>query len=88
MNKPEYIRGKIVDIRKERPLANTKEGSDLYEKILGEISKAVIGKDEIKEALMLALVRNSEELTGRQKREAIDYWQRELKKEQSRSGNS
>jgi len=29
---------------------------DLYEKILGEVSKVVIGKDEIKEALMLALI--------------------------------
>ena len=30
--------------------------TDLYEKILGEVSKVVIGKDEIKEALMLALI--------------------------------
>ncbi len=29
---------------------------DLYERILGELSKSVIGKDNIKEALMLALV--------------------------------
>jgi len=37
-------------------LAKTKKVSDLYEKILGEVSKVVIGKDEIKEALMLALI--------------------------------
>ena len=30
--------------------------SELYEKILKELSKAIVGKDEIKEALMLALV--------------------------------
>jgi len=30
--------------------------ADLYEKILGEVSKVIIGKDEIKEALMLALI--------------------------------
>ena len=37
-------------------MANTKKVSDLYEKILSEISKAIIGKDEIKEALMIALI--------------------------------
>jgi MoxR-like ATPase len=37
-------------------LANTKQIADLYEKILGELSKAIIGKDEIKELLMLALI--------------------------------
>jgi len=37
-------------------LASTKKIADLYEKILSEVSKAVIGKDEIKEALMLALI--------------------------------
>ncbi len=37
-------------------MANTKKVSDLYEKILGEVSKAIIGKGEIKEALMLALI--------------------------------
>lgn len=37
-------------------MANTKKVSDLYEKILGELSKAIVGKDETKEALMLALV--------------------------------
>jgi len=37
-------------------LANTKKVSDLYEKILGEVSKAIIGKDETKEALVLALI--------------------------------
>ncbi len=37
-------------------MVNTKKVSDLYEKILGELSKAIIGKDETKEALMLALV--------------------------------
>ena len=37
-------------------MANTKKVSDLYEKILGEVSKAIIGKDEIKEGLMLALI--------------------------------
>ena len=30
--------------------------ADLYEKILGEVSKVIIGKDEIKETLMLALI--------------------------------
>ncbi|MFC1904336.1 AAA family ATPase [Chloroflexota bacterium] len=35
---------------------NTKKVPRLYEKILDEISKAVIGKGEIKEALMLALL--------------------------------
>ncbi|MFC2071594.1 AAA family ATPase [Chloroflexota bacterium] len=37
-------------------MANTKKVSDLYEKILGEVSKAIVGKDEIKEALMIALI--------------------------------
>jgi len=37
-------------------LANTKRLGDLHEKILGEVSKAIIGKDEIKEALTVALV--------------------------------
>ena len=37
-------------------MANTKKVSDLYEKILAELSKIIIGKDEIKEALMLALI--------------------------------
>ena len=37
-------------------MADTKKGSELYEKILKEISKAIIGKGEIKEALVLALV--------------------------------
>ena len=37
-------------------MANTKKISNLYEKILSEVSKAIIGKDEIKEALMLALI--------------------------------
>ena len=37
-------------------MANTKKVSALYEKILGEVSKVIIGKDEIKEALMLALI--------------------------------
>ena len=37
-------------------MANTKRISDLYEKILGEVSKAIIGKDEVKEILMLALI--------------------------------
>jgi MoxR-like ATPase len=37
-------------------LANTKKVSDLYEKILSEVSKAIIGKDEIKEVLILALI--------------------------------
>ena len=37
-------------------MANNKKVSDLYEKMLGEVSKAIIGKDEIKEALMLALI--------------------------------
>ncbi len=37
-------------------MANTKKVSELYEKILGEVSKAIIGKDKIKEALMLDLI--------------------------------
>jgi len=37
-------------------LANTNKVSALYEKILGEVSKVIIGKNEIKEALMLALI--------------------------------
>jgi len=37
-------------------LANTKKVSDLYAKIMDEVSKTIIGKDEIKEALMLALI--------------------------------
>jgi len=37
-------------------LANTKKVFDVYEKILGQLSKVIIGKDEIKQALMLALI--------------------------------
>ena len=37
-------------------MANSKKVSDLYERILKEVSKVIIGKDEIKEALMLALI--------------------------------
>ncbi len=37
-------------------MANNKKVSELYEKILGEVSKTIIGKGEIKEALMLALI--------------------------------
>ena len=37
-------------------MVNSKKFYDLYEKILGEVSKAVTGKDENKEALMLALI--------------------------------
>jgi len=37
-------------------LANNEKFADLYEKILKEVSKVIIGKDEIKESLMLALV--------------------------------
>jgi MoxR-like ATPase len=37
-------------------VADIKKVADLYEKILHEISKAIIGKNEVKEALMLALV--------------------------------
>ena len=37
-------------------MAKTKKVIDLYEKILSEVSKVIIGKDEIKEALMLALI--------------------------------
>ena len=37
-------------------MANTSKIRDLYEKILGEVSKAIIGKDEVKEILMLALI--------------------------------
>ena len=49
-------------------MAKAKKLSDLYEKIRGELSRAVFGKDEIKEALMLALVASGhvliEGLTG------------------------
>ena len=37
-------------------MTNPKKVTDLYEKILAEVSKAIIGKDAVKEALMLALV--------------------------------
>ena len=37
-------------------MTNPKKVTDLYEKILAEVSKAIIGKDAIKEALMLALI--------------------------------
>jgi len=37
-------------------LAKTKKVSDLYARILGELSKVIVGKDEIKEVLMLALI--------------------------------
>ena len=37
-------------------MTNNRKVAELYEKILGEVSKVIIGKDEIKEALMVALV--------------------------------
>ena len=37
-------------------MVKTNKVHDLYTKIMAEVSKAVIGKDEIKEALMLALI--------------------------------
>lgn len=37
-------------------MTDTKRVADLYQKILGELSKAIIGKDETKETLMLALI--------------------------------
>jgi MoxR-like ATPase len=37
-------------------LADTKKVVELYQKILAEVSKAIISKNEIKEALMLALI--------------------------------
>ena len=37
-------------------MANTKRLTDVYEKILGELSKTIIGKEEIKQALVLALI--------------------------------
>ena len=37
-------------------MAKTNKISDLYEKILGELSKAIIGKNEIIEALVMALI--------------------------------
>jgi len=37
-------------------LVDIKKFADLYEKILGEISKVIIGKDSIKESLILALI--------------------------------
>ncbi len=35
---------------------NTNKVSELYERVLSELSKAVIGKEKVKEALMLALI--------------------------------
>ncbi len=37
-------------------MANSDKFADLYERILGEVSKVIIGKGEIKEFLMLALI--------------------------------
>ena len=37
-------------------MADTKKISDLYEKILSEVSKAIVGKGEVEEALVLALI--------------------------------
>ena len=37
-------------------MVDTKKVCDLYAKIMGEVSKVIIGKDAIKETLMLALV--------------------------------
>lgn len=37
-------------------MVNNNKVADLYEKILGEVSKVIIGKDEVKETLMLALI--------------------------------
>lgn len=37
-------------------MVNIEKIKDLYTKIIGEVSKAVIGKDEIKETLMIALI--------------------------------
>ena len=37
-------------------MADTKKVSGLYQKILGELSKTIIGKDEIKKILLLALI--------------------------------
>ncbi|MBI4303760.1 MAG: MoxR family ATPase [Chloroflexi bacterium] len=37
-------------------MADIKNVSELYQRILAEVSKAIISKDEIKEALMLALI--------------------------------
>jgi len=37
-------------------LADTKKASDLYGKILSEVSKAIVGKGEIEQALVLALI--------------------------------
>ncbi len=37
-------------------MTNIKKASKLYEKILAEVSKPIIGKDEIKKTLMLALI--------------------------------
>ncbi len=37
-------------------MVNNNKVADLYEKILGEVSKVIIGKDETKETLMLALI--------------------------------
>ena len=37
-------------------MADTKKASKLYETILGEVSKAIVGKGEIEEALVLALI--------------------------------
>ena len=37
-------------------MANTNKFADLYERILREVSKVIIGKDEVKESIMLALI--------------------------------
>jgi MoxR-like ATPase len=37
-------------------LADTKQVTDLYQRILSEVSKAIVGKDEIREVLVLALL--------------------------------
>ena len=37
-------------------MAKANKVADLYERIMKEVSKAIIGKDEVKEALMLALI--------------------------------
>ena len=37
-------------------MVNSEKVTDLYEKVLNEVSQVIIGKDEIKETLMLALI--------------------------------
>ncbi len=37
-------------------MVDTKKVTDLYQKVVGEVSRAIIGKDDVKQAVMLALI--------------------------------